>query len=340
MTDRVLVTGASGFIGAHLVPALLERGHRVTCLVRPTSDLGRLPATQIELASGDVLDPASLQAACKQVSVVYHLAGHIDASSRKQLYRVNVDGTRNIAAACAEHSDPPILVIVSTIEAGGPLVDGRPRVETDPPQPFTHYGKSKLMGEHAAAEFAGRVPMTIVRTPAVFGEGDRQTLNVFKAFRLGGLGIHPLPRARRLRMSLLHARDLADFMILAAQRGERLPAVNGASTGEGVYYPAYDDQPTLGEVMEIAARAAGEKRIWILDVPVGFAWLVAGASELWARISGRPAGVINLDKVRVAGAAGWTCSPQKSKQLGFAPGHALQERIRQTARWYRDHGWL
>jgi nucleoside-diphosphate-sugar epimerase len=276
----------------------------------------------------------------KDVDTVYHLAGHVDASTRKTLYRVNIEGTRNIAAACADRADPPVLVIVSTIEAGGPVLAGRARTETDPPQPITHYGRSKLMGERAAGEFAARVPMTILRTPAVFGESDHQTLNVFKAFRLGGLGIYPLPRAHRIKMSLLHARDLAEFMILAAGRGERLPPDQSAPPGLGVYYPAYEEQPTFAEVIEIAAHAVDQSRIWILDVPLAFAWLVAGMSELWSRLGGRSAGVINFDKVRVAAAAGWTCSPEKSIQLGFAPAHSLADRLRQTARWYLAEGWL
>ena len=343
MTSRVLVTGATGFIGHHLVKALLERGDLVTCLVRPTSDTSQLPTADLKLVVGDTRDPSSLAKAVEGNDTVYHLAGQIDASTSKLLYSVNVEGTRNIAEACARHDDPPVLVIVSSQEAGGPDLSGRPRTEADPPSPVTYYGRSKLMGERAASEFASRVPITIVRTAAVFGEGDRATLSIFKAFRIGGLGIHPLPRAHKLRISLIHAADLSNALILAAAHGERLPVANGTPTeyGAGVYYPADEERPTFAEIIEIASRALGGNRVWIINVPVVFAWIAGGLSELWSRISGRSAGIINLDKARAAAAGSWTCSPQKTmQQLGFAPERSLADRVRQTVAWYREHGWL
>lgn len=343
MTSRVLVTGATGFIGHHLVKALLERGDQVRCLVRPTSDTSRIPTTDIELVTGDVLDPSSLAEAVEGIDTVYHLAGQIDASMSKLLNSVNVEGTRNIAEACARQGNPPVLVIVSSQEAGGPDPNDRPRTEADPPAPVTHYGNSKLLGERAASEYASRVPITIMRTAGVFGEGDRATLSIFRAFRIGGLGIHPLPRAHKIRISLIHAADLSNALILAAERGERLPGPDEASPkqGVGLYYPTAEERQTFAEIVETASRALGHDRIWIIDIPLVFAWIVTGLSEFWSRVSGRPAGVLSLDKARAAAAGSWTCSPEKTmEQLGFAPEHSLAERVHQTVAWYREHGWL
>jgi nucleoside-diphosphate-sugar epimerase len=338
LSDLALVTGASGFIGHHLVHTLVERGERVRCLVRASSDISHLPIEQIELCYGDALDPESLVHAVAGTVAVYHVAGSIDATDRQTLYKVNVDGSRNIAAACASQPDPPVLILVSSQEAGGPELDGRPRHEKDPSEPVTHYGKSKLMGEHAASEFAGQVPLTIVRASAVFGEYDRETLNVFKAFQLGGAGLYPLPGANHLRLSLIYARELAGFLMLAADRGERF--IPEGPPGNGMYYAAYDVRPTFAELIKMAACALNYERVHIIEVPIGAVWLAGGLSELWARISGRPAGILNLDKARAAAAGSWTCSPGKSMILGFSPEKELAERVQQTAHWYRENGWL
>jgi dihydroflavonol-4-reductase len=338
LSDPVLVTGASGFIGHHLVHTLVKRGLQVRCLVRISSDTSHLPQDQIDLSYGDILNTDSLLSAAEGVSTVYHVAGNIDATNRQMLYKVNVDGTRNIAVACASQPKPPVLILVSSQEAGGPELDGRPRNEQDPPEPITHYGKSKLMGEQAAIEFAREVPLTIVRASAVFGEYDRETLNVFKAFQLGGVGLYPLPAANHLQLSLIHARELAAFLMLAADQGERfLPE---RPIGQGIYYSAYDMRPTFAELIEMAALALSYERIRIIEVPIGAVWLAGGLSELWARISGKPAGIINLDKARAAAAGSWTCSPTKSIRLGFSPEKGLPERIQQTAQWYQENGWL
>jgi nucleoside-diphosphate-sugar epimerase len=279
-----------------------------------------------------------LTRAVEGAATVYHVAGSIDATDRQTLYRVNVEGSRNIAAACASQPIPPVLILVSSQEAGGPEIDGRPRDEKDPPEPVTQYGKSKLMGEHAASEFASDVPMTIVRASAVFGEYDHETLNVFKAFQIGSAGLYPLPGAHHLRLSLIYARELARFLILTSEQGERFTPEG--LPGSGIYYAAYDARPTFAELIEMAASAINYARIHIIEVPIGAIWFAGGLLELWARISGRPAGILNLDKARAAAAGSWTCSPGKSKTLGFTPEKELAERIQQTARWYQENGWL
>ncbi len=340
MSDRVLVTGATGFIGSHLVKALLEKGDQVACLVRPTSDTSSLPVENLDLRIGDVTDPASLEAAVLEVDVVYHLAGMLVGRSLADLNAVNETGTRNVARACAALQTPPVLIMLSSLEAAGPDADGEVRTEADPSAPVSNYGRSKLAGELAVNEFADVVPITIVRASAVFGERDPQTLALFNAFRIGGLGIHPLPRAHSIKVSVIHSSDLAAHLRLAASNGERLQ-LNSGAPGEGLYYAAYEETLSLAELIGMAAEALGEERVWIIDVPIAFAWIVGGASETWARLRGRSPGIINLDKVRSAAAGSFTCSSEKSRQqLGFVPARSLPERIGQTVASYQAKGLL
>lgn len=335
MNDRVLVTGATGFIGHHVVSALIEKGDQVTCLVRPTSDTSRLPTAQLSLRIGDITDPTTLEPALAGVGAVYHMAAALTAKSARGFHSVNEVGTRNLAEACARSSSSPTLVVLSSLAAAGPNPDDRPRSEHDPSLPISNYGRSKLAGEQAARALGGLIPLTIVRAPIVFGQWDR---DVFKMFRLVKLGLHLIPVGPSQRYSLIHATDLARLLVQAAADGER---VEPGSESSGLYYAAYDEQPTYADLGIQLAEALGRRRVRSLRIPNFLAWTVAAGFELFARLSGQPPDIINFDKAREGFAGSWSCSPAKAhEQLGFKPAQPLPVRLRQTAEWYRAQGWL
>src|SRR5690242_17622751 len=121
----VLVTGATGFIGLHLVEALMCRGDRVRCLVRPSSNIEPLRRLGVELIAAPFDDAGQLRAAADRVDVVYHVAGIIRAFRCAEFYQVNEEGTAKLAAACAAQPNPPRLVLVSSIAAAGPAPRGQ-----------------------------------------------------------------------------------------------------------------------------------------------------------------------------------------------------------------------
>jgi len=340
---KALVTGANGFVGSQLVRALNARGDAVTCLVRRTSSLEMIDGLKVDLAYGDVTDRSSVRSAIAGKEIVYHVAGCTRTIRVDDFYRVNGHGTGHVLWACTRQTTPPVVVIVSSLAAAGPAVggrDGRMRTETDRPQPVSHYGRSKRSGERVAERFAGRLPITVVRPPIIFGERDRIGLDMFRM--VDRLRTHVVPGLARYRMSLIHVADLAQMLILAAHGGRRLPAPedSGAPPGQGYYFAACDEHPAYCDLGQMIGRALGHRHICNVHVIALLIWILAGANETAGRALGRPL-YLNLDKAREVTAGSWVCSPQRAiDELGFAVAAPLAERLRRTGEWYRQKGWL
>jgi nucleoside-diphosphate-sugar epimerase len=337
---KVLVTGATGFIGWNLTRTLVERGDDVTCLVRRTSVLDRLRRLDVAVAYGDVTDRKSLPGAMAGRDVVYHVAGCTNALRRRQYDLVNHLGVGHVAAACADQLTPPVLVTVSSLAAVGPSPGGRPRMETDSRRPVSNYGRSKRAGELAALEYADRVPITIVRPPIVLGKADDKGLELFRA--VSRFRVHLVPGWTPHRFSVIDADDVANLLILAAGRGSRLKPrhADGPPSAEGFYFAACEQAPTYADLGRMVGAALGRRRVWVFPVAEPLVWMVAAVTELVSHPVGRPL-YFNLDKAREVAAGSWTCSAQAAiEELGFHVGAPLPQRLRETAEWYRREGWL
>jgi dihydroflavonol-4-reductase len=337
---KVLVTGASGFIGQHLASTLVARGDDVTCLVRKSSQVKNLNNLGVHLVYGDVTESESLPAAIDGQDIVYHLAGLTLALTTRQFFRVNQGGGRRIAEACALQSKPPVLLVVSSLAAAGPALDNRPKTEADPSLPVSSYGRSKRAEEQEAELFADRVPTTIVRPPIVLGEGDQLGLPMF--WSVEKFGLHIVPGLGRHRFSLIHVDDLVDLIIRAAERGKRLPALgrNGSKPGQGYYFAACEEDLVYDDLGKLIGTVLGRRRVFPMHIAIPVVWIVAATVEAISQIERRPL-YMHIDKAREVTAGSWICSPRAAMEdLGFSVKAPIAERLRQTAEWYKDAGWL
>jgi nucleoside-diphosphate-sugar epimerase len=333
--QSVLVTGASGFIGTHLVRRLVARGFRVSCLVRATSQVDGLRAAGALIVVCEIDDRVGVSRAlvASKARVVFHLAGLLRAMSPDEFTRVNAGGVDVIAAACADRTDRPALVLVSSVAAAGPS-GVMPKTESDPPAPVSDYGRSKLAGEEAAARYASELPITIVRPCVVFGAGDRGVYEVFKP--IARSGIHFVPGLGDRRISLVAVTDVVECIALAAEKGERL-ATDGP--GRGIYFAASEDL-SHAEFGHAIAHALGRKEARIAHLPEWAIRAMGPAGDVVSRLRRRP-GWIGRDKITELLAGSWTCSSAKAQhQLGWSPAAPLADRLRETAQWYRDARWL
>jgi nucleoside-diphosphate-sugar epimerase len=331
----VLVTGASGFIGVHLVRVLVARGQHVFCLVRPTSHVKDLLAAGAELVVGDVNDRDGVSRALvvSSARVVFHLAGLVRAMSPGDFMRVNAEGVQTVAAACADLAQKPVFVLVSSLAAVGPSGEV-PKAESDPPLPVSDYGRSKLAGEQAAARYAGALPITIVRPCAVLGAGDRGMYQVFEP--VARAGVHVVCGRGDRRISLIAAADLVECIVLAAEKGERLVP---ESAGRGIYFAGGEDLSQVELGIAIAC-ALGKGAPRIVRVPRGLMRVAGFCGDVASQIRRHP-GWVGSDKVSELLAGSWTCSSAKARlQLGWSPAAPLADRLRETAQWYLDAGWL
>lgn len=333
------VTGANGFIGSHLVEALLDRGIRVRCLVRKKSHTKYLPKDDVELIRGDVEQEGLLREAFYGAEIVYHVAGLTAAFAAKDFLRINGDGARHVAQACAQQANPPKLVLISSIAASGPAPRGQIRVEADTPAPISEYGRSKLAGEVAAGEFAATVPLVIVRPGVVFGPRDPGLLPVFQSLKY--FNLHALPGYESPALSYIYVKDLIEVILRAAERGQTVPPAGGASSvGQGVYFAVAPEYPTYADLGKLIGRLMGRPFPLVLPCLPPFPWVVAGVNEVIGRLIGKPSGV-GFDKMREGLATSWACSAEKVKcDLGFAHPKSLKERLEETTAWYRAEKWL
>jgi dihydroflavonol-4-reductase len=325
-TDTILITGATGFVGSHVVEAIAGRA-RVRALVRPSSRREHLISHGIELVPAALEDVESVHRAVASADVVIHLAAATRAVHESAFARANAQGTQVIVdAVLAAERAPRRLVYLSSLAAVGPARNGRPVGPHDTPAPLTAYGRTKLAGEQISQQAAAVSQVVVLRAPAVYGPRER---DIYDFFRMAQLGILIVPSGPPRRLQMIHVADLARAVVLAA-------------TGDdvrGVYHIAEPRAYVWADVARLVAKAVGRKAR-LVTVPAGLIAAAGAVSEGLGRLMGRPS-IFSRDKARELLAPGWLCETEAARRdLGFEAAIPLERGLAETAVWYREHGWL
>ncbi|MEL7499475.1 MAG: NAD-dependent epimerase/dehydratase family protein [Planctomycetota bacterium] len=338
MNKRVLITGATGFIGSRLVTFLVQRGYKVRAIVRATSDTAHLQRLGCELFVADLLDDrGSVVQAAADCDYVFHLAAETRAVRSKELIQRNSQSMKTLLDAAASQPVPPRLVYVSSLAAVGPSSKTEHLVESDRRHPTSFYGKSKQACEELAESFADQMKIAIVRPPIVLGEDDRNGLMMFES--IDRFGIHFVPGFRNRNYSAIHVDDLCRALILVAEEGQSLEP-DGRNFGNGIYFATSPEIYTFSELGRTIGQVLGRKRTWVIKVALPILWSIALFNELKARIVRQPQ-YLNRDKLREAMAGSWICSGEKIKnELGFEPEKPMFDRLKEIVAGYRLKGWL
>jgi nucleoside-diphosphate-sugar epimerase len=326
MNFPILVTGASGFVGGHLVEALIRQKKKVKLLVRSSSQLAFKRTPNIQLCEGDVTDKQSVEKAMRGVETVYHLAGLLRGANYGDYEKVNVAGTRNICEAFTHQKKKKRLIYVSSLSAAGPSEIGQALTETMPARPVSFYGQTKLSGEEVVRSYQ-KMKSVILRPGAVYGPREKDILEYFKMVKQGWVLI---PGDGSLKVSFVYVADLVQAILLAG-KSPRAPG-NTFFVSDGKSHTWEDYSAVIGKTLRRSFR--------VLHVPM---FLVKGTgylADLKARLTGR-ASIVSTDKIKEAPGPGWVCSNEKIvRKLGFRPRYDIGQGIRESVDFYLKAGWL
>jgi len=324
--NRVLVTGATGFIGTHLVRALRRAGASVAALDLDVSKAGS-PADGVDWIQGDIFDAARLASAARGADTVIHLVAKTHDFSagedREDEYRrINVTGTRNLLEACDREAVRHVVYFSSvkamTEEAEG-ILD-----ESCPPQPTTAYGRTKLEAEETLRQFGLEhgVRTTTLRFPLVYGPGNKG--NVYRMIEAVDRGRFVVIGRGDNRRSMVYVENVVEATLAVAGRLDL--AGDTYIVTDGTDY-------SVRELYEAIARGLGRRPL-PFGLPLFAAKLLARMGDAGGRITGRtlPFNTGALSKLT----GELRISPERLRRdAGFVPRHRLPEAIGETIRWYR-----
>ncbi len=326
---KVLVTGASGFLGSHVTEQLLEKGHTVVALVRRSSNTKFLSTLRgVELAYGAIEDAESVRRAVDGVDAIVHSAGLVKARDEAEFVKTNVGGTRNMLEAAMATPSVKRFVFVSSLAAVGPSLDGRPVTPDAPPTPVTRYGRSKLEAERLVLAAKDALSVVVLRPPMIYGPRDQES---FAFFQSVARRVLPMLGDGKNTLSVIYASDAAAACVRAVE----------SDTPSGRAYFIDDGRVYVWRDMLADVEAAlGARALVRFGLPFSLVRGAALASEGLGRLTGK-AVMLTRDKLNELSAPHWVCdSGEARRELGWEPQVGWAEGTRRAVAWYREHGWL
>lgn len=334
---KVCITGATGFLGGHLLPLLQEAGCEITCIVRSQASAKRLPAG-IRSVLCDFSTGNGLEEALGGQDILVHMAALLFGIGWQAYLHANVCACETIVRCLRRiNYSPERIVHVSSLAAAGPCAIAPGRSESEPASPVSAYGWSKLLCERTLY-LAPSQSIIIVRPPIIYGSGDRGLLPLFRAAQKG-FGTSPGFR-REFPVSVIHARDAAKAILYACK-----------PNASGIYHLSDGELLNMAIFCKAMGRALGKDSLRVLHIPLPImgisAAICAGWGLAWGKFcaaAGREAPrppQWNPDKFREAEQAGWLADSTRIRnELDFMPLMDLEHGMAEAVAGYRARGWL
>ncbi len=334
--ERILITGASGFIGSFIVEEALAKGMEVWAAVRKSSSRAFLTDSRIHFIELTLSDASRLREQLKTHAFDYvvHAAGVTKSLHAEDFHRVNTIGTQNLVEALI-HTRQPLrrFVYISSLSIYGPVREQEPYEEireSDTPQPNTAYGRSKLAAERYLDQLNAsghQFPFVVLRPTGVYGPRERDYYMMAKSIKQH---VDFAVGYKRQDLTFVYVADVVQAIFLALDHG-RVGGKYFLSDGEVYLSRAFSDylHHEMGNPWWIRVKA-----------PLFVLRAITFLGEYWGRLTGKVT-ALNNDKYNIMCQRNWRCDIQPAiTQLGYHPQVKLEEGVRRTVKWYKANGWL
>jgi len=328
MKQKVLITGASGFLGFHLINAAIENNLEVYAGVRNKSNIKHLEELPVQFVELNFADTKGLDDifSSNKFDYVIHAAGTTKANSENEYDLVNNQFTKNLAVAAEKNKEHTRrFVFISSLAATGPLKTGEGTIKEDKvPNPVTAYGRSKLKAEQNLEKVD--IPTTILRPTAIYGPREK---DIFLVNQYLNKGFEPYIGRAPQQLSFVYGKDVANLAVkvLANQNANGVYNIT-----DGNEYTRYD--------YALIVKALLGKKTMKLHLPVTIVKALLFAVEKVSRSLNKVPTVSN-EKLNELMAENWICDIQKAKdELGYLPAYNLEKGLKESIEWYREHKWL
>ncbi len=330
---KILITGASGFIGSFIVEEAIRRGFETWAAVRRSSSKAYLQDARIHFVELNLSSKEQLveQLRDKHFDYVVHAAGVTKCLHKQDFARINTEGTKNLVDALIEVGMPlKRFVFVSSLSIFGAIKEQQPYEEireTDAPQPNTAYGMSKLAAEQYLEQQASRVPYIIVRPTGVYGPREKDYFIMAKSIQQHSdfaVGF------KRQDITFVYVKDVVQAIFLALDKGQN-----------GRKYFLSDGQVYQSETFSNLIHEALGRPWWIrIKAPIWVLRVVTFFGEYIGRMTGKVT-ALNNDKYHILRQRNWRCDIQPAiDELGYQPEYDLARGVKETIKWYQDNKWL
>ncbi len=326
---KVLITGASGFVGYHLIEEALKAGLEVYAAVRAGSEVSHLSEFNIKYVHLNYSDVHSLKQSLEeqQYNYIIHAAGTTKAKTEADYNLVNADYSRNLAIAALESNIKlEKFVFVSSLAALGPLKDLSVQIQDNtPPHPVTNYGASKMLAEQYLATLTN-LPLVTIRPTAVYGPREKDLFILFNSINKG---LEPHIGRFKQQLSFVYVKDLVKVIIQALT----VPVVHQAyNISDGAVYDRY--------ALAVFTKKALNRKTFKFHLPVSMVALLASAMDIfYANSKNTP--TLNKEKMAELTAVNWACDIKNAHtDLAYSPEYNLEKGVMQTIKWYKLKNWL